>query len=156
MLPQRASLISSTRRTETPARYILMRASSKLQQTGLVICPPDYLLVQLYNLFRHGLQTPFRMVCANFILPDSCKPCLFLSSIQFAQFIVPYLCLFQFAQFILPYLSKWYSVQLLVCTPLSSFYHLNAKRPSQRWTFFDRLREGSIPSPHSNSSSFYL
>ena len=52
--------------------------------------PPDYLLVQLYNLFGHGLQTPFRMVCANFILPDACKPCLFLSSIQFAQFILPY------------------------------------------------------------------
>ena len=52
--------------------------------------PPDYLLVQLYNLFGYGLQTPFRMVCANFILPDACKPCLFLSSIQFAQFILPY------------------------------------------------------------------
>ena len=50
--------------------------------------PPDYLLVQLYNLFGHGLQTPFRMVCANFILPDACKPCFFLSSIQFAQFIL--------------------------------------------------------------------
>lgn len=30
------------------------------------------------------------MVCANFILPEFCKPCLFLCSIQFAQFIVPY------------------------------------------------------------------
>ena len=39
MLPQRASLISSTRRTETPARYILMGASSTLQQTGPLICP---------------------------------------------------------------------------------------------------------------------
>ena len=25
-----------------------------------------------------------------FILPEACKPCLFLSSIQFAQLIVPY------------------------------------------------------------------
>ena len=39
LLPQRASLISSTRRTETPARYILMGASSTLQQTGPLICP---------------------------------------------------------------------------------------------------------------------
>ena len=30
------------------------------------------------------------MVCRDFILPEFCKPCLFLSSIQFAQFIVPY------------------------------------------------------------------
>ena len=28
------------------------------------------------------------MVCRNFILPEFCKPCLFLCSIQFAQFIV--------------------------------------------------------------------
>ena len=31
------------------------------------------------------------MVCRDFILPEICKPCLFLSSIQFAQLIVPYL-----------------------------------------------------------------
>jgi putative transposase len=31
------------------------------------------------------------MVCRNFILPEFCKPCLFLSYFQFAQFIVPYL-----------------------------------------------------------------
>ena len=30
MLPHRASVMSSTRRTETPARYISMRASSTL------------------------------------------------------------------------------------------------------------------------------
>ena len=49
----------------------------------------DYFLGQLSNLFGHGLQTPFRMVCRNFILPEFCKPCLFLSSIQFAKFILP-------------------------------------------------------------------
>ena len=38
----------------------------------------DYFLVKLYNLFRHGLLSPFRMVCRNFILPEFCKPCLFL------------------------------------------------------------------------------
>ena len=43
-----------------------------------------------YNLLRHGLQTPFRMVCGNFILPEFCKPCLFLC-IFFAQLIVPYM-----------------------------------------------------------------
>ena len=31
------------------------------------------------------------MVCGNFILPEICKLCLFLCSIQFAQLIVPYL-----------------------------------------------------------------
>ena len=51
----------------------------------------DYFLVQLYNLLGHGLQTPFRMVCGNFILPEFCKPCLFLFPIQFAQLIVLYL-----------------------------------------------------------------
>ena len=30
------------------------------------------------------------MVCGNFILPEVCKPCLFLSSIQFAQLILHY------------------------------------------------------------------
>ena len=30
------------------------------------------------------------MVCRDFILPELCKPCLFLSFFQFAQFIVPY------------------------------------------------------------------
>ena len=31
------------------------------------------------------------MVCGNFILPELCKPCLFLCSIQFAQLILHYL-----------------------------------------------------------------
>ena len=90
MLPQRASLISSTRRTETPARYILMGGFFYAATNRSLDLPPDYFLVQLYNLFGHGLQTLFRMVCANFILPDTCKSCLFLFSIQFAQFILPY------------------------------------------------------------------
>ena len=30
------------------------------------------------------------MVCRDFILPEFCKPCLFLSSFQFAKIIVPY------------------------------------------------------------------
>ena len=51
----------------------------------------DYFLVQLYNFLGHGLLSPFRMVCRNFILPEVCKPCLFL--FQFAQLIVPYLLL---------------------------------------------------------------
>ena len=48
-------------------------------------------LIQLYNSLKYGLQSPFRMVCGNFILPEFCKPCLFLCPIQFAQLIVPYL-----------------------------------------------------------------
>ena len=51
----------------------------------------DYFFVKLYNLLGHGLLSPFRMVCRNFILPEFCKPCLFLSSFQFAKLIVPYL-----------------------------------------------------------------
>ena len=31
------------------------------------------------------------MVCGNFILPEFCKPCLFLCLFLFAQLIVPYL-----------------------------------------------------------------
>ena len=50
----------------------------------------DYFLVQLYNLLGYGLQTPFRMVCRDFILPEFCKPCLFLYLSQFAQLILPY------------------------------------------------------------------
>ena len=30
------------------------------------------------------------MVCRDFILPEICKPCLFLSSFQFAKLILPY------------------------------------------------------------------
>lgn len=37
------------------------------------------------------MLSPFRMVCRNFILPEFCKSCLFLSLFQFAQFIVHYL-----------------------------------------------------------------
>ena len=37
------------------------------------------------------LYTSFRMVCRNFILPEFCKPCLFLFSSQFAKLIVHYL-----------------------------------------------------------------
>ena len=53
--------------------------------------PLDYFFVQLYNLLGHGLPSPFRMVCRDFILPECCKPCPFLSSFQFAKIIVPYL-----------------------------------------------------------------
>ena len=50
----------------------------------------DYFLIKLYNLFRYGLLSPFRMVCRDFILPETCKPCLVLSFFQFAKIIVPY------------------------------------------------------------------
>ena len=42
------------------------------------------------NFSQIGLQTPFRMVCRDFILSEICKPCLFLSSFQFAKLILPY------------------------------------------------------------------
>ena len=50
----------------------------------------DYFLVELYNLFGHGLLSPFRMVCSDFILPEGCIPCLFLSAFHFAKLILPY------------------------------------------------------------------
>ena len=44
-------------------------------------------LVQLYNFLGHGLQTPFRTMCRDFILPEICKPCLFLFSIPFCNLL---------------------------------------------------------------------
>ena len=38
-----------------------------------------------------AVAVSFRMVCRNFILPEFCKPCLFLFSSQFAKLIVHYL-----------------------------------------------------------------
>ena len=63
----------------------LYAASYQLLQIAL-----DYFLVQLYNLLGHGLLSPFRMVCCDFILPECCKPCLLLYTFQFAKIIVPY------------------------------------------------------------------
>ena len=39
------------------------------------------------------------MVCRDFILPEFCKPCLFLSSIQFAQLILHYLAVSPYLKF---------------------------------------------------------
>ena len=110
LLPHSASVMSSTRRTETPARYISMRASStrlsRRRYRSLMAVSKDTLelrhmerdvagggevavIIQLYNFLRHGLQTPFRVMCGNFILPELCKLCLFLLSL-FAQVILPY------------------------------------------------------------------
>ncbi len=146
MLPYRASVMSSTCRTDTLARYIstisfskllyrrlyhsmidvskeislslgVLRVTSPEVVAGLqvqwplfialvpsplcqflslglqrivegVFCatsyqffdvPLDYFIVNLYNLFRHGLPPSFRMVCRDFILIllEFCKPCLF-------------------------------------------------------------------------------
>ena len=37
----------------------------------------DNFLVKLYNLFGHGLLSPFRMVCRNFILTETANLVLF-------------------------------------------------------------------------------
>ena len=65
------------------------------------------------------------MVCRNFILPETCKPCLFLSA-------------FQFAKLILPDLNK--SVHLLVLSSLLGYRHFFAgktksahRSDSDRW-----------------------
>ena len=50
--------------------------------------PLDHFLIELYNLFRYGLPSPFRR--RYFILPEFCKPCLFLSLFHSAQLIAPY------------------------------------------------------------------
>ena len=39
----------------------------------------DNFLVELYNVVGDGLLSPFECLCRNFILPEICKPCLFLS-----------------------------------------------------------------------------
>lgn len=39
----------------------------------------DYFLIKLYNFLGHSLLSPFRMVGRDFILPEFCKLCLFLS-----------------------------------------------------------------------------
>ena len=51
---------------------LLYAASHKFLELSL-----DYFLVKLYDLLRHGLLFPFRIVCRGFILPEFCKPCLF-------------------------------------------------------------------------------
>ena len=56
----------------------------------LLDLPLDYFLIKLYNFLGHGLLSPFRMVCGNFILPEICKPCLFFYLFHFAQLILPY------------------------------------------------------------------
>lgn len=40
--------------------------------------PLDNFFVSLYNLLAYGLLSPFRMMSRNFILPEICKPYLFL------------------------------------------------------------------------------
>ena len=62
LLPHNASVMSSIRHTETPVRYISMRASSTLLSRRLD--------VQLYNFLGHSFLSPFRMVCGNFILTE--------------------------------------------------------------------------------------
>ena len=39
----------------------------------------DNFLVELYNFFGHSLLSPFRMVCANFILPESANYVFFFA-----------------------------------------------------------------------------
>ena len=51
------------------------------------------------------MLSPFRMVCRDFILPEFCKPCLFLSTFQFAKLIVPY------QKKKLYYVNKYYGVE---------------------------------------------
>lgn len=49
--------------------------------------PLDNFFVQLNNFLGHGLLSPFECLCRNFILPEICKPCLFI----FAKLILPFL-----------------------------------------------------------------
>ena len=39
----------------------------------------DNFLVELYNFLGHSLLSPFRMVCANFILPESANYVFFFA-----------------------------------------------------------------------------
>ena len=42
--------------------------------------PLDYFLVKLYNLFRYGLLSPFRLLCRSSILPNTANHVSFLST----------------------------------------------------------------------------
>ena len=50
--------------------------------------PLDYFFAELNDFLGHGLLSPFRVVCHDFILPETANRALLL--FQFAQFIVPY------------------------------------------------------------------
>lgn len=52
--------------------------------------------------FRTWFAVSFRMVCRDFMLPEICKPCLFLCLFQFAQLIGP-------VDKIVPGASMWYN-----------------------------------------------
>lgn len=120
--------MSSTRRTDTPARYISIRSSSTLfsrqRYRSMIAVSKEFklrhvqcdvsrsrsemaavvaaavtsaLLVALIpgslcQFLGHGLLSPFRMACRNFILPENCKPCLFLSFFNLRNLL--YLILF--------------------------------------------------------------
>ena len=47
--------------------FTLLYCTQAVSYTHLTL---DNFLVQLYNILRHGLQSPFRMLCRNFILPE--------------------------------------------------------------------------------------
>ena len=50
--------------------HVLPRTNSLICAADQFLDLLDNFLVQLYNLLGHGLQSPFRMVCRNFILPE--------------------------------------------------------------------------------------
>ena len=50
--------------------------------------PLDCFLIKLYNLLGHSLLSPFRMLCGDFILPESANYVSFLL-FSFAQLIGP-------------------------------------------------------------------
>ena len=69
------------------------------------------------------------MVCRDFILPEFCKPCLFLSTFQFAKFILPYpgradcleskYSLMRFSSCIREYFVSYLMEQILFCPTIA-------------------------------------
>ena len=55
----------------------------------LLPLPPDNFFVSPYNIFGHGMLSLFRMVCRGFILPEICKPCLFICFFNLRNLFYP-------------------------------------------------------------------
>ena len=84
---------------------LLYAATHKILELSL-----DYFLVKLYNLFRHGLLAPFRMVCRDFILPEFCKPCLFL----FLRNLLYLICFFDYLFKFILQLTNFSSCRIII------------------------------------------
>ena len=68
LLPHNASVMSSTRRTETPCQVHLDEGLLHAAADQFLDLALDYFLIQLYNFLGQSLLSPFECLCGNFIL----------------------------------------------------------------------------------------